>query len=784
MADNEVGIGIEVTGDAKIKLAEISAEAKNLGTSGAAAFNQFGSTFQIAAGIVSGSLLVGAFKLVWKALSEFVDLMFVDGVKAAIAEEEALNRLNVAMASAGKYSKETSDSFSNYAEELERSTRYEKDAILTAGAYIESLGRLDKDGLKKATQATLDLAAATGKDLNEASVIVAKAAAGQTTAFNKLGIVVEKGTTNAQTFANALDAVNARFGGAAASAVNTYQGAVSMAGKAFDDVGKNLGQTVTQNIAVIDSFKEVSRQLFVLADTIGANQGAIKLFISQALIVLIETLKVAVQTTDVFVTGFQNVYTMVKTVLFGVAAAVSGLISVVTEGVSVAINAIVGWVPFVSDALKSFGDSQKAVFEDFKKSALDAAASTVTNFIGNGVLGQMATGLDGVGDAATKAYSKILSGTADIIPPFKNNTTIVNEQSDAFKKLQDAAEKAAEAIIKKGESGTEVLLAEQEQTQANYDAKLLTEQTYTEASKSLNDQLFQAKFDANVKDVETRNAMNANLTAIDAGKNAAEIAANQVKIDQINAANLKAVESKRAANTQEIADIKAKNAALMADDIYDNTDEIARNNAKIQKIGAADASLAKYETDLEKYKTDAEKRELATRKAQTDLFLSSIAGASKSNSYAMRYAAKGAAIAQAIINTYQGATGAFASLSMIPFVGWALGAAAAAGIIAAGFANVNAIRSTPLATGITSVPGIGTKDQFPAMLAPGERVVPRESNEDLKAFLKDSGGMAGIMASIDSKISKLSNQIVVQIGDREIMNVLRNSLNSGRSFAT
>jgi hypothetical protein len=51
------------------------------------------------------------------------------------------------------------------------------------------------------------------------------------------------------------------------------------------------------------------------------------------------------------------------------------------------------------------------------------------------------------------------------------------------------------------------------------------------------------------------------------------------------------------------------------------------------------------------------------------------------------------AIAQTIISTYQAATQAFAAMSLIPFVGPALGFAAAATIVAAGLANVAAIRS-------------------------------------------------------------------------------------------
>jgi hypothetical protein len=74
-------------------------------------------------------------------------------------------------------------------------------------------------------------------------------------------------------------------------------------------------------------------------------------------------------------------------------------------------------------------------------------------------------------------------------------------------------------------------------------------------------------------------------------------------------------------------------------------------------------------------------------------FFGALEGLQNSSNSRMARIGKAAAIANAIINTYQSATGAYASLASIPYVGPALGAAAAAAAIAAGMANVAAIRS-------------------------------------------------------------------------------------------
>jgi hypothetical protein len=54
---------------------------------------------------------------------------------------------------------------------------------------------------------------------------------------------------------------------------------------------------------------------------------------------------------------------------------------------------------------------------------------------------------------------------------------------------------------------------------------------------------------------------------------------------------------------------------------------------------------------------------------------------------------KKAAIAQAVINTYEGATAAYKSAANIPYVGWIMAPIAAGAAVAAGMAQVNAIRS-------------------------------------------------------------------------------------------
>jgi hypothetical protein len=87
---------------------------------------------------------------------------------------------------------------------------------------------------------------------------------------------------------------------------------------------------------------------------------------------------------------------------------------------------------------------------------------------------------------------------------------------------------------------------------------------------------------------------------------------------------------------------------------------------------------------------------------------------------------KTAAIAQAIINTYQAATEAYKAMAGIPYVGPALGIAAAAAAVAAGMANVAQIRAQPTGFAEGGYTGPGGKYQPAGIVHKGEGVLTQE----------------------------------------------------------
>lgn len=179
-------------------------------------------------------------------------------INAAQVQEDAINSLNSALLLSKNASVEASQGIQQFASALQQSTRFGDEVILQNAALIQSLGDLDSNGLKRATQAAADLATVLRVDLGTAATLVGKAAAGEVGSFSRYGLAIQKGANNAETFANALTAIEAKFGGAAQRDVLTYSGSVDQLSNAFGDLLEEFGKIITQNPSVVAAIKSTT----------------------------------------------------------------------------------------------------------------------------------------------------------------------------------------------------------------------------------------------------------------------------------------------------------------------------------------------------------------------------------------------------------------------------------------------------------------------------------------------------------------------------------------------
>lgn len=119
--------------------------------------------------------------------------------------------------------------------------------------------------------------------------------------------------------------------------------------------------------------------------------------------------------------------------------------------------------------------------------------------------------------------------------------------------------------------------------------------------------------------------------------------------------------------------------------------------------------------------------------------LNAFASLSRSKSRELALIGKAAAIAQTAIAIPQAAQAAYTAFAFAP----PLAILAAAAATVSGLERLNTIRSTPIGFSEGGmVPGFGNKDTIPALLTPGEVVVPKSNFKDLQDGLGSSGAAA------------------------------------------
>ena len=202
---------------------------------------------------------------------------------------------------------------------------------------------------------------------------------------------------------------------------------------------------------------------------------------------------------------------------------------------------------------------------------------------------------------------------------------------------------------------------------------------------------------------------------------------------------------KRVAIAQQLAQIKGRvefDSATNISNIFRNqqAELDKRQSDEVQKLRDMKAEEAQIEEahrlhQLERDKQLADQRKqvqqiiIDNMKSSLGFMESAFADAYSASGNTVKeffVAQKAASVANTIISAYEAAQKAYASLAGIPFVGPALGVAAAAAAIMAGLARVSAIRAQSLAAG-GSVAGKSptkTADNVPIMATAGEFMQP------------------------------------------------------------
>jgi len=164
----------------------------------------------------------------------------VDGVKAAIADEQAQIQLANALAKATGATKEQIAATETSIDKMARATGVSDDKLRPALQRL-ALSTSDVGKAQDLLSIALDVSTATGKPLEGVANALGKAYDGNTAALGKLGIGLSSAELKSMSFEEVTKRLTDTFGGAAAANADTYAGRIARVQVAFDEAKETIG---------------------------------------------------------------------------------------------------------------------------------------------------------------------------------------------------------------------------------------------------------------------------------------------------------------------------------------------------------------------------------------------------------------------------------------------------------------------------------------------------------------------------------------------------------------
>lgn len=207
---------------------------------------KLGDTISTALGTFAGQAAIKGFNILGSAIGDVGDFL-KDSVKASQEQENALNRLSQALRSTGEFSEQSVEEFSQFASQLQKTSVFGDEVVIGQLAIAKSLGATNEQA-KQLVQAAANLSATFGGSLEENVAKLGRTLSGVSSRELAKIIPEFRGLSEeALKSGAAIDVVNSKFGGAAASELDTYSGRTTGLANAFSDLQEELGAFITQS---------------------------------------------------------------------------------------------------------------------------------------------------------------------------------------------------------------------------------------------------------------------------------------------------------------------------------------------------------------------------------------------------------------------------------------------------------------------------------------------------------------------------------------------------------
>lgn len=348
--------------------------------------------------VTSGvATMEGAFKALQAvAAVALVGKGFAEIISAAEEGDAAIRKLNTSMKLAGNFTDEASKSFIELADNIERTSGIQDSTTVSLIAQAQALGFTNQETVKL-TNASVDVAAVLGTDVNTAFSDLAKTMSGTLPrGLSKLFPELRNLSKEALVNGDAVSLLANRFQGAGATLNQSFGGAVNGIELAFEQIAKGIGNLIVQNPILIGFLNDVKNALFDASEvvkqfadqfnqlTLADFERGLRLAASAVVAFLVvfkfDAIAAVPGLLKELATGFKGVGIAAKAGALGVNILKAAL----TLGVTLALDQIISvFTDFdsITDGLKSKFLVLKSIFEEIASLIISATSSLIT-FVG------------------------------------------------------------------------------------------------------------------------------------------------------------------------------------------------------------------------------------------------------------------------------------------------------------------------------------------------------------------------------------------------------------------
>lgn len=618
-------------------------------------------------------------------------------------------KLTNALQNQGIYTAELQKNYEDIAKAIEAKTGVDGDAIVAAQALAQSYLH-QTEITPELTAAIVDLSATMGGDLNGAAEKVARTIGTGTNAFRRQGLQIDESATTAERYAKVLEFVQQKAGGMAEE-FNKADGYSKALANAFGNLQESIGARFAP---VLAAARKILGEFFQM---LSENE-------------IVGDLAASLLTAGVVVSGLIAAITAAVPVFLALSAAATALgvsLSIAFVGIPLAIAAVVAGLTFLA---LNWGTAVA-----FIKAAVNGMVTFVTEmFSGLGTLLTAAftlnpTKIKAALDVITNAYKKAKDDTV------KTYQEVTASQKEELEKQDTNKKAAADKEAAKEKEKQDRL----KQIQAAGLAVL----------KLQNENGSQAQIDLKQKEIET-------LKALNEDKSAQEIALLKERLQIIRdlEAEQQAEDLERLAIFEQL---KLDTAAQIKNQGIEVDAEIRdKRLAELQATAKTEEDIDRQlQENILQTRIDANNKKLLDQKKYGEavaiinkaLGSEEVKGAKdaagelvqlqQSKNENLKAIGKAAAITQITISTAESAMKIYQGFAAIPIVGPALGVAGAAAAVAFGAERIGQV--TAAADGGLIEGGVQGKDSVPALLMPGELVVPKQNFNQVVGAVQGEG---------------------------------------------